>query len=267
MFSFVLTFLVSFLSISPTNGYTYTDSISYNQVVVSNSSYSSTEKVYVNNEITFYGYLNYNSINDYKIVGDYIKFKSSFYYDDSTSWDSASYIELVIPLDNIYGTIESYIARLRYTTYFDDDYFIIKADLLDNNDDYWNPIDSVAKSLTSVMINDDTNVYRFNIENMEQQILNRIKGQTLISYSESQYNEGYANGYTEGFNEGFSADSTAVTIFNGILNIALVPINFFLAIFNFEILGINISSFVSAILSVCLVIIVIRFITGKKQGD
>ena len=59
MFSFILTFLVSFLSISPTNGYTYTDSINYNQVVASNSSYSSTEKVYVNNEITFYGYLNF----------------------------------------------------------------------------------------------------------------------------------------------------------------------------------------------------------------
>lgn len=78
--------------------------------------------------------------------------------------------------------------------------------------------------------------------------------------------DGYARGYSNGYNEGVTLDSTAVTIFNGILNIAFVPINFFLAIFNFEILGINISAFVSALLSICLVIIVVRFVTGKKQS-
>lgn len=80
------------------------------------------------------------------------------------------------------------------------------------------------------------------------------------------YDEGYSNGYADGFNNGVAVDTTAVTIFNGILNIALVPINFFLAMFNFEVLGINISQLVSSILSICLVIIVVRFVTGKSQG-
>lgn len=77
--------------------------------------------------------------------------------------------------------------------------------------------------------------------------------------------DGYQEGYTDGYNVGFNGDSTAFTIFSGILNIAMVPINFFISIFNFEILGINLSSFVTALLSVMVVIIVIRTITGKKE--
>ena len=80
------------------------------------------------------------------------------------------------------------------------------------------------------------------------------------------YTNGESAGYTSGFNAGVSVDDTAIVIFNGILNIALVPINFFLAIFNFEILGINMSALVSSLLSICLIIIVVRFVTGKKQG-
>ena len=83
---------------------------------------------------------------------------------------------------------------------------------------------------------------------------------------EDIYEDGYSNGYVDGYQNGVNVDSTAVVIFNGILNIALVPINFFLAMFNFEVLGINISQLVSAILSICLVIIVVRFVTGKSQG-
>lgn len=75
------------------------------------------------------------------------------------------------------------------------------------------------------------------------------------------YNEGYA----AGFAEGNTANGTAITIFNGILQIGMLPVNILLAIFNFEILGINLSAFVSAILTVCLTIIVIRTIMGGKS--
>lgn len=76
-------------------------------------------------------------------------------------------------------------------------------------------------------------------------------------------NVGYSNGYNIGYNDALEVDSTAVTIFSGILSIAMVPINFFLSIFNFEILGINMASFVSALLTVCVIIIVIKMISGK----
>lgn len=110
--------------------------------------------------------------------------------------------------------------------------------------------------------------------------------QSLL-YDSSAYDNGYysgsADGYEKGFNDGkevghqegwvqgveygASQDETALTIFEGIITIALVPINFFLAIFNFNIFGINISGFVSALLTVSIIIIVVRFLTGKKQGS
>lgn len=88
-------------------------------------------------------------------------------------------------------------------------------------------------------------------------------GYTVGNYD--GYNEGFDIGYNVGFNQGSSMDSTTFTIFNGILNVAMVPVNFFLAIFNFEILGINIKSLVSALLTLSIIIIVIRLITGKKE--
>lgn len=78
------------------------------------------------------------------------------------------------------------------------------------------------------------------------------------------YTRGEAIGYSDGFEDGASVDDTAIVIFNGILNIALVPINFFLAIFNWELFGINMSALVTSILSVCLVVIVVRLVTGKN---
>lgn len=78
------------------------------------------------------------------------------------------------------------------------------------------------------------------------------------------YTRGEAIGYSDGFEDGASVDDTAIVIFNGILNIALVPINFFLAIFNWELFGINMSALVTSILSVCLVVIVVRLVTGKS---
>lgn len=110
--------------------------------------------------------------------------------------------------------------------------------------------------------------------------------QSLL-YDSSAYDNGYYTGKNDGYQEGFDAgkqvghqegwvegveygasqDETALTIFEGIITIALVPINFFLAIFNFEIFGINLSGFVSALLTVSIIIIVVRFLTGKKQDD
>lgn len=75
---------------------------------------------------------------------------------------------------------------------------------------------------------------------------------------------GYQTGYADGYTEGVSIDSTAFTIFNGILNIGMIPINFFLAMFDFTILGINISNFVMSVLSVFVTIWLIRMLTGKK---
>lgn len=85
------------------------------------------------------------------------------------------------------------------------------------------------------------------------------------------YQRGLADGknigYSEGLRDGFASDEVSFTIFNGILNIAMIPVNVFLGFFNFEILGINMSSFVSALLSVSMVVIIFRFLFNGKSGD
>ena len=127
------------------------------------------------------------------------------------------------------------------------------------------------------LLQDDDEYQRFAITfNFDSIIENAILRDSRLSFDQGYYS-GYADGnkygqsvayqrgYDDGYNDGFSADSTAMTIFNGILNVALVPINFFLSIFNFEVLGINIKGLVSALLTIAIVIIVIRLITGKKE--
>lgn len=85
--------------------------------------------------------------------------------------------------------------------------------------------------------------------------------------SDQYYNNGYQAGYNDGYSVGFNSDATASSIFSGILQVALVPINFFLACFNFEILGINLKSFIQALITVVLTIIVVRTIFGGKGGN
>lgn len=78
---------------------------------------------------------------------------------------------------------------------------------------------------------------------------------------------GYNTGYSDGYANGVNTDQTAFTIFNGILTIGMIPINVFLAMFDFTVLGINISNFVMSLLTVLVTIWVIRIITGGGKGE
>lgn len=81
---------------------------------------------------------------------------------------------------------------------------------------------------------------------------------------EDGYRNGYANGVTDGLESVEIMNPEMFTIFNGILNIAMIPVNVFLGFFNWEIFGINIASFVSSLLSIAILIIVIRLIAGSS---
>lgn len=212
---------------------------------------------------------------------------------DSDTYNEVASIEWYFNFD----TDGYYHLNLNSTNYIDD-IFNLKCDIcfsfaVVNN----NTIVNQFKSCVSLnyCLNDLSIYYTFTDENQYQYFTPQVVGtgsvfcNLSITYSpvssvefenanneayNSGYDDGYAVGYTngesvgytDGFNAGVTVDDTAIVIFNGILNIALVPINFFLAIFNFEILGINMSALVSSLLSICLIIIVVRFVTGKKQG-
>ena len=80
---------------------------------------------------------------------------------------------------------------------------------------------------------------------------------------------GHDKGYAEGYTEANNTNPTATVIFSGIISIGLMPINFFLAILNFEVFGINIGAFVSALLTVAIIVIIIKIIVGSgvNGGD
>lgn len=86
------------------------------------------------------------------------------------------------------------------------------------------------------------------------------------------FEDGYDSGYQNGYNDAeFQLDAqgtTARVIFAGIIDVALLPINFFLACLNFEVFGINIGSFVTATMTVAIVIILFRTIfNGGNKND
>lgn len=77
---------------------------------------------------------------------------------------------------------------------------------------------------------------------------------------------GYNGGYIDGYDNASTQNQTAVTIFSGIISVGLIPINFFLACLNFEVFGINIGSFVSALLTISIVVIITRMIISGGNG-
>ena len=128
--------------------------------------------------------------------------------------------------------------------------------------------------------------YQSMIEDLQREI-NYLQGQIELQASnvDDAYYNGYMSGYnlaqsigetntqnayTQGYSDGYASadtsDEVVVSIFSGILQVGLLPINFFLQIFNFDILGINLSAFIRAIFTVVLTIIVLKTVLGKGGG-
>lgn len=86
------------------------------------------------------------------------------------------------------------------------------------------------------------------------------------------FNTGYDTGYVDGWSAGYQEGSrytggVASEIIGGIFSVAMLPVNVFLTILNFEVYGINIAGIVTGTLTVALLIIIIRFLFGGKGGS
>jgi len=77
--------------------------------------------------------------------------------------------------------------------------------------------------------------------------------------------DGYQHGYNDGLRDGADYDDISLTIFTGILEVGLLPVNVFLQLLNFEVFGINIGGLVTSLLTIAIVVIIIRVVTGKKD--
>lgn len=89
---------------------------------------------------------------------------------------------------------------------------------------------------------------------------------SLWSSSASSYDRGYQAGYDKGYSDGDSVNENMATIFSGIIDIGLLPINVFLDIFNFEVFGINFKPLVAGLLTALVAIIIFRMFVGKGGG-
>ena len=69
-------------------------------------------------------------------------------------------------------------------------------------------------------------------------------------------NEGYDIGYTTGYNEGLTAEND-YTFLNLFTSVVQAPVDIFKSMFDFEILGFNLSHFLTALLSVGLIIAIV----------
>lgn len=105
-----------------------------------------------------------------------------------------------------------------------------------------------------------------NLDFDENSFLNAIQNGYAVR-TNTAYEEGRTAGYLAGLAEGQQQDETIASIFSGILEIGLVPINVFLAMFNFDILGINITEFVTALLTAMLVVYVVRIFIGGGDSN
>lgn len=79
------------------------------------------------------------------------------------------------------------------------------------------------------------------------------------------YQDGYQDGYDDGYQEAIDVDKHTATIFSGIIDVALLPINVFLSIFDFNLFGINFKNMVAGILTAMIAIILIRTFSGGKD--
>lgn len=77
------------------------------------------------------------------------------------------------------------------------------------------------------------------------------------------YNEGVIVGYRDGIADATSQGSVATEIFAGILDVSMIPVNVFLQMFNYEVFGINVAGLISGLITIALILILVRFISGR----
>lgn len=210
--------------------------------------------------------------NQYSTFGKNVDIFKGFYYyvnnDDANAFNL--YIEMNIPIIN-----HTFAANYTTTpTTFP--YNSMSTEIynsFNNNKSYYSTLGGVGTPFQRVY--DSANIVLIlstiytDAKNFAQMYNSDVNTYFTNGYNQGkEFGEkiGYQNGFIAGQNEALK-DNTVFNIFNGILNIGMIPVNFFLSIFNFEILGINMGGFISALLTISIVLFVIRLFKGSNTND
>lgn len=87
----------------------------------------------------------------------------------------------------------------------------------------------------------------------------------LAQAKEDSFNKGYSEGSSVGYNKGYSAginDSNQYTFMSLIGAVFDAPISAFRGLFNFEILGVNMTALVSSLFALAVIVVIIRIALG-----
>lgn len=217
------------------------------------------------------------TINDlYYFSGDYISYGSNLIVGTNKIIDSISLRQYYIYVDDDTGTNSFDLGLSLYFAFSDGTGANISFDYV-NYDNLIGEGYEYEEEHTYIM--DYLNISQ-TLSNIESNSQNTLDGYYNEGYN-SGYNNGFADGvesqqmemtdtynagYSAGYQAGYDTDSTIGTIFSGIIQIALVPVNFFLGVFNFEILGINLRAFIQALFTVAITIIIVKAVLGSKGG-
>lgn len=244
----------------------------YSAQVVTSASYTLTfsNDTFVQNDIEFTFKLSYNNDEDYRLELFKYNITSTSFDDEGEVYGSPSVASY---------TFSEYLIFNPYTQN------VVVNESLDGSEiDFRLTVDGSNQVLLSTtpfgligssLVSNFDPVIQF--DNIEWSVLIRSSNyyQSGNADYDNGYNVGYTDGsqagyqtgYTDGYNQGAVQDETAVVIFNGIINVALLPVNVFLQILNFEVFGINFGGLASAFLTIAIVIIIVRIITGKKNSE
>lgn len=260
-------------NLGPTSAYLYSARLQYTgewQV----QCYDSYDDRYISFEfsLNFQEYLQFNDTNTYRIDFESYSLytKVSTYERDGASWDLYdsewfnSTLTMNITLDD-FTDMSKFLVRPASTPnglYIYLSYGVTNIGYFALSDV---PYDIEVFSTVKF---DDSSLFYNNINYINGVIASQNYYDGYNDGYNDGNNNGYQNGYTAGYTEGATQDETAVAIFSGIISVGLIPINFFLACLNFEVFGINIGAFVSALLTIAIVVIITRMIvSGGNGGD
>lgn len=85
--------------------------------------------------------------------------------------------------------------------------------------------------------------------------------------TQEYYNNGFKNGKTEGYNKGYTDGVAGANdySFTGLIGAVIdVPVNTFKNLFNFNLLGVNILNLITALFTLCVIVVIIKFALGGK---
>lgn len=97
----------------------------------------------------------------------------------------------------------------------------------------------------------------------DNQIYSQGYNDGLSANQDNVYKNGYNAGYNVGYNNGYSAGANAAgeyTFFGLVSAVIDAPIQAFMGLFNFELLGVNLAGFFTGLLTVAFIITIVRLI-------